>query len=166
MSQRLHLVTRSGDPERLRTLLHRSRIEVDVSDETGITPLMLAAQLGSVELMAVLVAHGADVNAADAHQGWTPLMYAVTSGIIAATTWLLAHGAEVNATDAAGNTALHLAIEKGFVYTVEALLKGGADPLAPNEWEVPALEVAQGCRDRAQAILTLLQTSRPTPSGG
>lgn len=161
MSKRRHLGTQSSAPQRPRTLLH-TQIEVDADDETGLTPLMLAAQSGSVALMQVLVEQGADVNAADAMDGWTPLMYAVTSGIIPATTWLLAVGAEVNATDAAGNTALHLAIEKGFVYTVEALLKGGADPLAPDEWEVPALEVAQGCRDRAQAILDLLQTARPT----
>lgn len=56
----------------------------------------------------ILLAHGADVNARDAH-GATPLMYAAAQVGPEAATFLLAHGADIKAADKDGWTTLHYA---------------------------------------------------------
>ena len=52
------------------------------------TPLMEAASSGHLEIVKLLISHGADVNA-QSSSGNTPLMYACASG-------KLAHGTKVN----------------------------------------------------------------------
>lgn len=54
----------AGDIERIRFLLNRDLIDVDISiGEDGCTPLMLAAFHGHLELVRLLVEFGANVNA-------------------------------------------------------------------------------------------------------
>jgi ankyrin repeat protein len=60
------------------------------------------------DILALVVAQGADVNAADA-SGGRLLHQAVTSGQILLVKRLIALGAEVNLTDAQGHTPLALA---------------------------------------------------------
>jgi hypothetical protein len=59
----------------LQTLLGQ-QVDVDARDESGRTALMLATLSGQARAVDVLLAHGADPNAADA-QGITPLQAAI-----------------------------------------------------------------------------------------
>src|SRR5437870_4056892 len=68
----------------------------------GCTGLMLAAGEGHIEVVKVLLAHDADVNARD-QLGTTALMKAMGRFTIA--NLLLNHGAEVNAQSTDGRTA-------------------------------------------------------------
>ena len=65
------------------------------------------------ERIALLLAHGADANAADA-DGWTPLMRAAFWGDAWLLRALLAHGAHREARDKTGHTALDYARAAGF----------------------------------------------------
>jgi ankyrin repeat protein len=62
---------------------------------------------GDTNVAAVLLSHGADVNARDG-EGKTPLHFASQQGQLQAVEWLLKNGADVNAKDNKGVTPLSL----------------------------------------------------------
>jgi Ankyrin repeats (3 copies) len=64
-----------GDLSEMQTLLDKQPL-IEARDENGRTALMLAALHGQSQAVDVLLAHGADPNAADGH-GTTPLQAAV-----------------------------------------------------------------------------------------
>ena len=92
----------------------------------GFTPLLFAARHGDVESARLLLAAGADVDHLAAN-GTSPLVVATHSGHTALATLLLAEDADPDAIGA-GYTALHAAVLRGDLTTVEALLASGADP--------------------------------------
>lgn len=94
---------------------------------TGLTPLILAAPHGSVDIVRALLSAGAKVDARDG-RGLTPLMAAVSSenqdpNVIKA---LLAAGANVNAVDTAGESVLDWALKVGNPETIRLLQRAGA----------------------------------------
>ena len=92
----------------------------------GYTPLLFAARQGHLESARLLVAAGADVNAA-APMGTSTLVVAALSGHGALAAFLLEKGADPNAADA-GYTALHAAVLRGDLELVKVLMAHGADP--------------------------------------
>ena len=79
-------------------------------------PLVAACALQNVELVDMLLKHGADPNlqSTTCHLGSKhklPLFIAVDKGNSEQVTLLLRHGANIDTTDTDGNTALHYAIE-------------------------------------------------------
>jgi len=107
--------------------------------EDGATPFLRAAQSGDVELMKLLLAHGANPKIFTAHNV-TPL--AVAAGIgwvdgvtfewspeenIAAVKMCLDLGLDPNVADDEGRTALHGAAHKGRLEVIQLLVDGGAD---------------------------------------
>jgi uncharacterized protein len=94
----------------------------------GSTPLLFAARSGDVESVRLLVDAGADVNDA-LPNGMSALVLAAHSGQGAAARMLLEKGADPNA-DGIGYTALHAAVLRGDVETVDELLRHGVNPNA------------------------------------
>jgi ankyrin repeat protein len=81
--------------------------------EFGNTPLHLAAERGSVEIVQALLRAGAIVNANNRY-GRTPLHLAVCEGHVAIVKILLKAKANVDAKDHNGETPLDWAIEKDY----------------------------------------------------
>ncbi|MGY6517192.1 MAG: ankyrin repeat domain-containing protein [Lysobacteraceae bacterium] len=77
--------------------------DVNATDRDDMTPLMYGVR--HVELMDVLIRHGAGVNSVDKF-GNSALMFAACGGRVEATKFLLASGADVNASAMNGETAL------------------------------------------------------------
>src|SRR5204863_1006326 len=96
---------RANDLARLNGLLAQGA-DVNVKDPQGITPLMFAAWVGSVESMKTLLDRGADPNVTSS-TGATALMLAVTE--LPKVQLLIARKADVNIATARGRTALILA---------------------------------------------------------
>jgi ankyrin repeat protein len=92
----------------------------------GFTSLLFAARHGDVASARLLLAAGAAVDNPAAN-GASPLVVATHSGHTALSLLLLAEGAVPDAIGA-GYTALHAAVLRGDLTTVEALLARGADP--------------------------------------
>lgn len=105
-------------------------------DKGGYTPLLFAAQQGTLETVKLLLAAGADVNDT-APEGTSALVVAAHSGHGPVSTLLLEHGADPNA-DGGDYTALHAAILRGDVDLVKLLLAKGANPNAPLVKSTPA----------------------------
>ena len=72
------------------------------------TALSYVAMKPHLELMALLLAHGADANRADA-MGMTPLHYAVLGGNMTCVMRLVEHGANPFATNCKGQSAIDVA---------------------------------------------------------
>lgn len=89
----LKTAAESGDDEFARQLLLEGA-SPHVSS-TGDTPLHAAAGHDNLDIVAMLLQHGADPNAVDV-DGWTPLMFA---GSLECVDLLLAAGADIHASD-------------------------------------------------------------------
>ena len=101
-------------------------IEVNAKDETGLTPLMQAAQDGDTNEMKSLVEKGATVNVTDQY-GWTALTYSVAKQDVSKVKFLLKNGADVNTRDRRGISQLMWASWGGKAEIVKLLLEKGAD---------------------------------------
>ena len=93
------------------------------------TPLAIASHTGHLDVIAALLAAGADVNDGLKSWGMTPLHHASFRGHLDVVVALLAAGADVNIIDSyeRNRTPLHDAIWGGHLDVVVALLAAGAD---------------------------------------
>ncbi len=97
-----------GDLASVQALLEVSPDLVFSKDIAGWTPLYLAAANGHKDVVELLLANHAEVNAKD-RDGRTPLHAAATFGHKDVVELLLANHADINARDKNGNTALDVA---------------------------------------------------------
>jgi 26S proteasome non-ATPase regulatory subunit 10 len=106
----LHDASRVGDLHKGREILQKdSDIANRLNQRIGFfgdTPLHHAASAGHVDILQLLLNHGASVNAVN-NDGRTPLHYAASWGHVDILQLLLSHGASVNAVDKEGGTPLH-----------------------------------------------------------
>ncbi len=65
---------RDGDLDHVATFLSDSTLDVNASDSSGGTALMLAAACGHADIVELLIRLSADVDAQDSVNGWTALM--------------------------------------------------------------------------------------------
>src|SRR5258708_2289724 len=109
----------------------------------GDTALHLAAAGYRVEIVRLLLAAGADPNAAENHRQSSPLHYAA-DGFIGGPAWdakrqvetirqLLRKGANIHLQDKNGATSLHRAVRTRCASAVRFLLQAGADPTTRNK---------------------------------
>lgn len=108
----------------------------------GDSALHLAAAGYRVEIARVLIAAGADPNAAASHRRGAPLHYAA-DGYITGPAWdakrqvkmigcLIAAGANLDVPDKNGATPLHRAVRTRCAAAVQCLLNSGCDPSLRN----------------------------------
>ena len=120
------LIFGAMDPAKVKLLVDAGA-DVKAVSKLGRTALQIAAATpGSVESVRLLLAKGAEVNAADA-RGSTALTGAARAGETASMRLLLERKADVNAGDFLGLTALGWAAGRADLPAVELLLANGAD---------------------------------------
>jgi ankyrin repeat protein len=94
----LHIVVNRSDATYLRVLLQQDDININLQDNRGNTPLILAAGRGWGEGVTILIKYGANVNTQNS-SGETPLIRAVQVHEIEIVRQLLAAGANPDRTD-------------------------------------------------------------------
>ena len=115
-----------GDVETIAHLVDHGA-EINATGYFNWTALMVAASKGHGESVRLLLRHGADPNVQDTY-GWTPVMRAVYGNKRDAVRALLGSDrVDLEARDERGATALHVAVERGYVALVAELLEHGAD---------------------------------------
>jgi ankyrin repeat protein len=143
-----------GDMGVVQALLEKGAEVNAVEKVAGVTPLIAAAGAGHHEVIELLLARGAKIEAPD-QDGDTPLMWAAVRGHAKATAELLEKGAKVTASNKHKVDALLLAVIGGDGDTVKTLIKGGADPGNRYVIEPPVIHAlhASAQRTRAESIL-------------
>ena len=143
-------------------LLIRNGVDVDAQDSRGDTALFHALRLESVlrskKIVSLLVESGADVNHSNFATG-TPIMVATGFCTASILRFLLSDEARVNAQDKAGNTAVHIAVNRLDSLFIEAkfrmLRDKGADLNKINKNSQSPLMIAFSNLDK-RAIKALL----------
>eukprot|EP01031_Cornospumella_fuschlensis_P047168 gene47168-57768_t len=97
-----------------------------VDPDTGLTPLMLAAVQGKVQIGTVLIDRGADLEFAEAKKGRTALHIAARCGQLGMLNELLKRHSLVNSTDKFMKTPLMHACKGGYVDCVKSLITRAA----------------------------------------
>uniref|UniRef100_UPI00398EBF96 poly [ADP-ribose] polymerase tankyrase-2 isoform X2 n=1 Tax=Pristiophorus japonicus TaxID=55135 RepID=UPI00398EBF96 len=133
--------SRSGNEEKLMSLLTPLNVNCHASDGRKSTPLHLAAGYNRVKIVQLLLQHGADVHAKDKGD-LVPLHNACSYGHYEVTELLVKHGACVNAMDLWQFTPLHEAASKNRVEVCSLLLSYGADPTLLNCHSKNAIDLA------------------------
>ncbi len=158
LTERLATAALEGNVRAIEAML--PSVDVNASDETGSTMLMLASFGGHENAVRLLCENDADPNRTDSNQR-TALMYAATGSSTRTVEILLEHGADVNAIEGEeGWTALMFAAAEGQAEVVQALLDGGASPGLIDIDGESAASFASKAGHEALA-LTLTEASRP-----
>ncbi|CAI5684808.1 unnamed protein product [Oreochromis niloticus] len=129
--------------------------EVDGRSDNGQTPLMLAAEQGSLEIVQELIRRGANVNLDDV-DCWSALISAAKEGHVEVVKELLENSAYIEHRDMGGWTALTWAAYKGRVEVTKLLLEHGANPNTTGQYSVYPIIWAAG-RGHADIVKLLLQ---------
>eukprot|EP01043_Picozoa_sp_COSAG02_P036593 COSAG02_NODE_2690_length_8228_cov_10.450732_6_plen_610_part_00 len=127
----------AGDTPKLARLLRAftkraTMLQIESTDASGDSALMLAAQAGHALCVDMLVTAGANINFARGADGKSPLIVAAVAGHLECTRMLLARGADTEARSNLGNTAALLASFEGHTQILSLLLSTGANPEARN----------------------------------
>jgi len=105
--------------EEIADVIKALGIKKDTVYNTALTPLMNAAYNGQKEVVELLIANGADVNAKSVggnNEGSTALMFAAQAGQKEVVELLIAKGADVNARSTDGETPLMYAVQCAGVF--------------------------------------------------
>ena len=121
--------------------LIQAGVDVDIQNERGMTPLMLASEAGHVDLVVKLIEAGANMNILS-NTGDTSLIHATKENKINCVQKLMELGANVNIRGGNGQTALMYATGNEHVKNLEALLEGGANPDIMDHNGYTALDMA------------------------
>jgi len=150
----LYSAIRSNDLGRIKSVVATDSVNrAGAEGPDGLTPLMVAAEAGSLEAMKLLIDHGADVNARNT-AGSTALMWSVTDPN--KVRLLLDHGADVNVVARSGRTALIIAsFANPSAEVVRMLLAKGAKVDVMDQRKVTPLNAATFGNDTATIRLLL-----------
>jgi len=151
----LHAATTAADCAVLRLLLTHPNPDVDAGNNDEERPLHIAARFGSAEAIGLLLAAGADVNAAT-QDACTPLhecgaLQGVEARRLAgleALRALLAAGASPHVRNKNGRQPLHSMVQFGTPAGVRLLLEAGADVEAEDLDGDRPLHLAAGPEDQ------------------
>ncbi|KAJ0404773.1 hypothetical protein ATCC90586_009387 [Pythium insidiosum] len=127
------------------------------------SPIVIAAEIGNVSILRLLLAFGADINLRNHY--YNALQSAVLRHHVDAALFLVECGADCDAVDYYGWTAMHHAIKLGQTRVVRAMLEHGANPdlvtadssktscqqLAMNPASAALPQLIEKCVDQAAA---------------
>ncbi len=143
----LHKAVRANNPQEVQRLLDDGAdVNVPEPDDTSVlhdeaTVIIIAAGKEYVEVVEILIANGADVNATSIY-GSTALGEAAIKGNNQIVNLLLDAGAQLNPTNRRWKTPLMWAADFNQPHTVELLLERGANPSLTNKDGLTALDFA------------------------
>ncbi|XP_061239022.1 E3 ubiquitin-protein ligase MIB2 isoform X3 [Bos javanicus] len=143
-----------GNVARALDLLRRHPEQVDTKNQ-GRTALQMAAYLGQVELVRLLLQAQAGVDLPD-DEGNTALHYAALGNQPEAARVLLSSGCGANALNSTRSSALHVAVQRGFLEVVKVLCERGCDVNLPDAHADTPLHCAISAGTGASGIVEVL----------
>jgi ankyrin repeat protein len=147
---------RGQDVDLIRKLIAKGA-DVHAKLDRGLNTLHFAAMINNLNIVKLLIDHGADLNAYDNICYGTVLQTAINMNPNEEVAkFLVEHGAKINQKFSFGNTELHLAAMKGYADLASLLVKHGADVNGVNDYNHTALYYAakHGHRKTADALIS------------
>ncbi|XP_078266098.1 espin-like protein [Rhinoraja longicauda] len=134
------LAAKDGDLEALKGLDAHGRLNGNIEDHLGASPVHLAARAGRLDCLKFLITQAKLSANKRAKNGATPTHDAAATGNLRALQWLTSSGGcDIQDRDDHGANVLHLAARFGRLETVQWLLQAGCDPmLETDSGAVPA----------------------------
>jgi len=123
-----HEAAQHGSAEAMRALLSKDQGQATVLDSSLNQPAHAAAHDNQADVLKLLHAWGADIDAPDRAE-WTPLHQAAQAGHASMIDVLMGLGANVSSLSIVGQTAIEMASERGHNAAVEALLRHGGEAI-------------------------------------
>lgn len=152
----LHWAALQGRVQLVEYLLKLDDCEIEASDDSNATPLILAVLKGNATIVEWLLNKGANVNHQNA-QGHSALQYACSKGWSDVVALLLKGGADVNVRDKRGDTSLHRLASLGRLELLKDLLAHHPKPNldAQNAEGNTAMHIACEDDEVSSALLLL-----------
>jgi len=120
-------------------LISNKSTDVDLSNKSGETPLMIASINGNMPVVKSLVEQRqAQIN----HIGWTPLHYAASRGQMEVAEYLILKGATIDSLSQSNTTPLMMAVISGNESLIKLLLDKGANLKLRNDQGFTAIDIA------------------------
>jgi ankyrin repeat protein len=120
----LLLAATNGHLEIVRELLSHGA-DHSIKDSSGFTPLLAATLYNRIEIVNLLLSKPLQEMNYSSNEGCSPLLAAASTGDDAVAEKFLILGAELKQCDDQGNTALHIAAQKGHAKTISFLMRKG-----------------------------------------
>ncbi|MBN2768915.1 MAG: ankyrin repeat domain-containing protein [Campylobacterales bacterium] len=114
---------------------------IEQKSNAGITPLHIAVKLRRMDIVKILLAKGADVDAQD-NNGLTPLHYAIGQNQEELSRYLITIGADMDIQNSEGITPLHQAAFRGNVALIQFMLDNNANIDILNNQGATACQLA------------------------
>jgi ankyrin repeat protein len=150
----------TGDAAIVQRLI-RARADVDHVDDNGLTALMLAAHLGHIDIVAILLNAGATPDPGPTQGKLSALLLAAESGRDAAIKLLLDRGAQKDRQHDDGATALTVASAAGNESTVALLIGLGVNLYIQDKYHKTAMDYAR--QKNHYKVIMLLDAGYSTP---
>ncbi|XP_054593711.1 caskin-1 [Nothobranchius furzeri] len=143
-------------PGKAKLLGAAKRVNVNIQDADGLSPLHHAALSGNKELISLLLETQAAVDIKD-HKGMRPLHYAAWQGKTEPMKMLLKAGSSVNGQSEEGQIPLHLSAQHGHYDGSEMLLQHQSNPCISDSAGKTPLDLA--CEFGRVGVVQLLLSS-------
>ncbi|XP_052105520.1 uncharacterized protein LOC127738354 [Mytilus californianus] len=131
----IHAAAYEGNVERLEALINTG-VNINfqaIRHKYKVTPLMIAASRGLLEVVRLLIQKGAEIDKLDNFKR-PALMYAVFSGSLPVVYYLILHGSDVNHVDSSGYAPIHYTAISGHLQILKLLFhEGGANKTIPSQ---------------------------------
>ncbi|XP_037547488.1 ankyrin-3 [Nematolebias whitei] len=144
---------RAGNVEKVLDYL-KNGVDINICNQNGLNALHLASKEGHVEVVAELIKHGANVDAATKQKGNTALHIASLAGQTDVVKELVTNGANVNAQSQNGFTPLYMAAQENHMDVVQFLLdNGSSQSIATEDGFTPLAVALQQGHDQVVSLL-------------
>lgn len=146
-------VARSGTLQEMRELMNKNPAVVNITDQMGFSPLILACYRGNVEVATFLIDHVKDLNY-ESREGTALAALSINYNKLLVEK-ILKKGANPNTADSQGNTPLLWAIKRSNAELVSILLQFNADKNVKDSIGISAFEYA--IKSNNSEIINLLK---------
>ncbi|MCE3238378.1 MAG: ankyrin repeat protein 29-like [Gammaproteobacteria bacterium] len=137
----LHAAANIGDTDTLRSIISLSTAHINLRNDGGWSPLMLATANGKVQVVELLLQAGCNINLQN-WDGCSALMLAAQYGNFEIVDLLIQKNAHINIQSYSGNSALILSAKNGYFDIVNLLIKRKAKLTLKTQPGLSALMLA------------------------
>lgn len=139
----VHIAVTYNHADVLKILI-KHQVDVNKTLSAGknrLTPLMIAAAKGEMEICKILLQHHAHVEQLDKLKR-SALIHAVMNGNTHVASHLLHLGADPDRVDSSGNSVVHYAAAYGWLFCLKLLQEAGSDLGTSNHWQTTPIGIA------------------------